>query len=611
MSDIESLIDTKTLNDKYEQVMYRQFDMPTECDIEKFGNIIQLLLSRKVTISEQELKTIKRDFKFNGKNTFLYELYRLMVKQQILKENESEYALIRNHLKLKRCKSHSGVLVITVFTSPYPEYYEPLLESNIVQPFSCAWNCAYCPNEPGQPRSYLKGEPGVLRANRNNYDCVKQMHDRMNTLYKMGHPIDKLEVIVLGGTWVSYPKSYREQFCRDIYYAANIFWDKEQRQRCSIEEEKELNENARTKVIGLTLETRPDTITTNELHLFRLYGCTRVQLGIQHLDEVILDKIDRKCSISQIINAIKLLKNCGFKVDSHWMPNLPGSSVEKDKYLFIDKLLGLKHPIPKRTHTFNKKYEIQEVSEVFSITEPDFQTDQWKIYPCAIVPWTKISKWYIEGLFTPYDENDLINVLIEMKTLIFPWIRLNRIVRDIPGDYIIHHNDKTNLRQELKLIMDNDGSLCQCIRCKEVKSTHVPSDNKFILMDRQYEASGGIEHFISVESIDNKIIYGFVRLRFCDPCIEVFPELLGCALIRELHVYGLLATSENQQNKSFKSNNQHKGIGKLLMSKAEETSKGKKYKRIVVIAGEGTRNYYRKLGYDALPGKGRFMIKLL
>ena len=241
--------------------------------------------------------------------------------------DEETYARLQSILVKKRGKSHSGVLVITVLTSPYPKVGKK------TQRFSCKFNCYYCPNEPGQPRSYLRDEPAVLRANRNQFDPILQFHDRAATLAMNGHPVDKIEILVLGGTWSSYPKSYQESFVRDLFYAANTFWDRDNpsREPKSLAEEQLENETARSKIIGLTLETRPDCIDADELRRFRRYGCTRVQLGVQHTDDAILKLVNRGHGLQATIDGMRRLMDCGYKVDAHLMPDLPGSTVQKDR----------------------------------------------------------------------------------------------------------------------------------------------------------------------------------------------------------------------------------------------------------------------------------------
>lgn len=249
-----------------------------------------------------------------------------------------EHPGLRQALVKKHSKSESGVLVITVVTSPTPSYIDPATGKQVTQSFSCEWNCHYCPNEPGQPRSYLHDEPSVLRANINNFDPVLQFSDRAATLSQNGHPLDKVELLVLGGTWCSYPHTYQAEFIRDLFYAANTFYQRPKRPRRSLVEEQVLNEGSSVKIIGLTLETRPDTITADELRRLRVYGCTRVQLGLQHTSDAVLRKINRGCCLADAIHAIALLKDAAFKVDVHLMPNLPGSSAVLDKEMFRQML---------------------------------------------------------------------------------------------------------------------------------------------------------------------------------------------------------------------------------------------------------------------------------
>ena len=325
----------------------------------------------------------------------------------------------------KAAKSLSGVLVITVLTSPYPTVYPEdededdqscsssssgggggSSSSGVTQKFSCEWDCHYCPNEPGQPRSYLHDEPSVLRANRNDFDAVRQFTDRAVTLAINGHPVDKIELLVLGGTWTSYPQKYQEQFCRDLFYAANTFHDRprEKRRKWSLAREKATNEEARVKIIGLTLETRPDCIDLPELRRMRRYGCTRVQLGMQHTDDGVLKTINRGATRADMVRAIHLLKDCCYKLDLHLMPNLPGASRAMDAAMFEEVLHG-----------------------------EWLQADQWKIYPCEITPWTKIKAWFEAGTYVPYPDEELAELLLGVLPRIHPWVRVNRVVRDIPS----------------------------------------------------------------------------------------------------------------------------------------------------------------------------------
>jgi histone acetyltransferase (RNA polymerase elongator complex component) len=499
-------------------------------------------------------------------------------------EHETE---LENALRISRGRSHSGVLVITIFTSPYPEYVDAQGVRK-KQAFSCKWNCAYCPNEPNQPRSYLLKEPGVLRANTHRFDCVNQMWARMEALYNTGHPVDKLEVLVLGGTWESYPLEYRNEFIRDMYYAANTFWDEEKRVKASLALERDGNQNAACKVIGLTLETRPDTICLDSIRIMRNYGCTRVQLGIQHLDDTILEKVNRQCPTAVTVSAIQLLKRNGFKIDAHWMPNLPGASEAIDMDMFLGKLLNESKPpedidpLVPGIHQWTR----------WHLTHPELQVDQWKIYPCEIVPYTEIEKWWRAGEYVIYDVTEL---LLQVKKHVFPWIRLNRIVRDIPSEYIFASGDQPNLRQELLCKMRKRGWECRCIRCREIKSQKMPSELYYRVQEY------GEELFMSVEDESGKILCGFLRLRL---------EAGYPAFIRELHVYGLLAPTVHKNNNLTV---QNKHLGSRLVELAEAIAIGDGYKRMEVIAGEGTRQYYKRLGYsddESFEAMGR-MVKVL
>lgn len=535
---------------------------------------------------------------------------------------------LERYLISKAPRSQSGVLVVTVFTSAHPDG----------QAFSCQWNCYYCPNEPNQPRSYLLNEPGVRRANQLSFDAYRQFTERVQDLVAIGHPADKIELLVLGGTWESYPLPYRERFIRDLFYAANTIFDdpvaleassvqswglsgvgggepypvemSQYRRRPPLDllQEQLLNEQARCKIIGVTLETRPDTVTPAVLQQLRRFGCTRVQLGIQHTDDAILVKVNRQSTREDAMRAIKLLKDACFKVDIHLMPDLPGATPEIDKAMF-DDVLG----------------------------SPYLQADQWKIYPCMTTPFTLIEQWYREGSYTPYGLENLVDVLLYAKTRVQPWVRLNRVIRDIPESYVLAGVEVSNLRQLLGIKLHQTGRACKCIRCREVKGDRNIAQKlaTAVLKERVYEASEGSETFLSFETPDEATIFGFLRLRTNVRNAECpFPELDGCALIRELHVYGnLIPTStatkgvegdrpqqqpegqegqgeDEEGKKSAAPNAQHSGLGTRLLVRAEELARAAGYDRIAVISGVGVRGYYRRRGYQLRAAdQGGYLIK--
>lgn len=475
----------------------------------------------------------------------LLSIYNTMVAN---KEINDDYE-IRLMLTTKKLKNMSGISSITIFLHPYPNG----------QAFSCKFNCHYCPNQPGQPRSYLENEPGCLRATRNKHDTINQFYDRARTLENNGHIIDKIELLVLGGTLESYPQDYLEDFFRNIYYAANTYKSNHGRPKKTLLKEQTENINTVCRIIGLTIETRPDQINKDSLIKYRKWGVTRVQLGIQTIYDKILKKINRGCMHKHAIKAAQLLKDSCFKYDAHFMPNLPDTTPEMDVDMF--------------KYIFNSQ---------------DLQPDQAKIYPTAVTPYTQIEKWHSEGKYKPYSENKLLDVLLYVKEIIPPYVRINRLPRDIPTEYIIDGYKHTNLRQILLDRMEKDGKYCKCIRCREISINRRPLDD-IKLTIRKYRASNGDEYFISYETKDERYIYGFIRLRISKNAgAGIFQCLENHSLIRELHVYGQLINKGNKNTTGV----QHKGLGSKLVKKAIEISLENGYNHIAVISGIGVRNYY-------------------
>lgn len=438
-----------------------------------------------------------------------------------------------------------------------------------------------------QPRSYISTEPAVMRANRNNFDPVLQFYNRASGLELCGHIIDKIELLVLGGTWSHYNRKYQESFIRDLYYAANTYYKDTKRDKLDLQNEIKINERAKCRIIGLTLETRPDCINKHEIKLFRKYGCTRVQLGVQHINDSILDYIERGCNTKDTIKAISLLKNNGYKVDMHLMPDLPSSSFEIDKRMF-DHILGIKSLV-RENNVF--KYDLNC---------PEIQADQWKIYPTEVTRWTKIFDMFNNGTYLPYAEDinkdtgnkKIVDLLIHAKQQVFPWIRLNRVIRDIPDNEVFGGNSVISLRQNLQDQMKREGKSCKCIRCREIRGRKINLDD-IQLFVRQYNDVDADEYFISFESKDESIIYGFCRLRLNKNNSKVFfKDLHNAAIIRELHVYGLMVPHDVN-----KKTTQHMGFGKKLVKKAEEIAFSNGYRKMAIISGVGVREYYENRGY--------------
>jgi elongator complex protein 3 len=472
--------------------------------------------------------------------------------------------------KKRPVRSLSGVAVVSVLTKPYP----------------CPGHCLYCPTENGIPKSYLSGEPAVERATKLKYDPFLQVKKRIEVLQKNGHPTDKIELIIIGASWTAYPKNYQNWFITRCFQAANSKNGKKQKNN-NLKVAQKKNEKAKNRIIGISVETRPDLITPEEIKRMRELGITRIELGIQCLDNKILAKNKRGHQIKEIIKTTKLLKDAGFKICYHWMPNLIGSNPKKDLEMF-------------------KKL----------FTDQDFRPDYLKIYPCIVTRGSKLYKLWRQKKYKPYSEKTLINLLIKMKKIVPPYVRIIRVFRDIPSPKILGGTKISNLREIVQKEMKKRGLKCQCIRCREIKnqiSNVLKQGKNPKLIKREYEASGGREIFLSFE--DKKIdkILAFLRLRLpplnykSNTSIKIadyLPVLKGAAIIRELHTYGPLV----EIGKRKESASQHKNLGKKLVKEAEKIAKKAGYKKIAVISGIGARPYWRKLGYRL---KETYMVKII
>lgn len=501
------------------------------------------------------LKSLNLKYKIKPKNSiYIYLLKKRIASKQL---DIDIYEKIIELMKTKTCRSLSGILEVAVMTSPGK--------------FSCAENCYYCPDQKDMPRSYIKEEPAVRRAAENGFDPVKQIHTRLTSYSCNGHDIDKIEYIILGGTWSNYPVEYQEEFMRDLYYAVNIWFDsKPYRERLTLSEEKKINETTLVKVIGLTIETRPDYITKEEIMRYINYGVTRVQLGVQTINDKLLKKINRGCYTKDTINALDMLMNYGFKILIHIMPNLPDSTPDIDKKTF---------------------YEL--------VFNPDLQADEWKIYPTSVTTTsdkdnepvnTVIEKWYNEGKYVPYSYSELMDVLIYAKCIVPNYIRISRIFRDIPLPNITGGADKPNLRQILQEEMKELGYKCNCIRCREIKQTKFDIDD--IEYDYlSYDTKNNINYFISANY--NTKLVGFLRLSIKKKKIKTLDVLDDASVVRELHIYGKMKAIYLSNN----SNSQNRGIGTKLLNIAEVITMSHNLSKITVISGVGVRNFYKKNGY--------------
>ncbi len=474
-------------------------------------------------------------------NIILLKVYHKMVGKKRLKLSK----ILEKLLQTRPIRSLSGIVNVSVLTSPYP----------------CPGKCIYCPFQKGIPKSYLPGEPAVERAKRLDYNPYQQVKKRIEMLKMEGHPIDKIDIRIIGGTWSYYPKKYQTWFITHCFTACNA---KYTRKIKSLEKEQKLNEKAKCRVVGLSIETRPDFITKKEIKHLRKLGVTRVEIGVQNIYDDVLELNKRGHNIKTTIKATKLLKDAGFKVCYQMMLNLPGSNLKRDEKMF---------------------------EELFS--NSDFQPDLLKIYPCALLKQAPLYRWWKKGKYKPYTTSQLINLVKSIKKKIPYYVRIQRITRDIPSQEIVAGPAKiSNLRQIIAKDSENEDWECHCIRCREVKENY-NSKEKIKLFRQNYKASDGKEIFLSFESKNQEKLYSLLRLRISSE---------NKAIIREIHTYGrAIPISEK------KSAPQHKGLGKRLLKEAEKIAK-KEFglNKIKVISGVGVRNYFGKLGYKL---ENTYMVK--
>jgi len=484
-------------------------------------------------------------------NVQLLNVYRELIEKGEIKENQTLTALLRK----RKIRSLAGVAVITVLTKPY----------------YCPGHCTFCPSEKGMPKSYLSNEPGAMRAVLNDFDAARQVKTRLKSLESQGHPVDKIELIVLGGTFAAYPKTYQSNFIRQLYNTLNGAKDR------TLALAQKRNETAKHRCVALSLETRADTITPKELQRYRKLGCTKLQIGIQALDDKILKRVKRGETVEQGKQALQLIRDAGFKFSVHMMPNLPGSTPEKD---------------------------FQMMKQLFE--DPAYKPDFLKLYPCTVVPYSELEKEWRKGEYQPYDKKTLSKLLLRMKTVMPEYVRIDRLVRDIPGDSILAGNVVTNLRQ----LLQEEGELkgnwpCRCIRCREIRTAEVNPKN-IVYKEQSFDAAGGKEFFLTYEDKKQDKILSLLRLRFPSQLFthkkHFIPELEDSAIVREIHTYGFQVGIGERQDKAT----QHLGLGHQLLEKAEAITKKAGFRRLAVIASIGTREYYRKWGYRL---QGTYMLK--
>jgi elongator complex protein 3 len=457
-------------------------------------------------------------------------------------------------IRRKATRTISGVSVIAVMTQPYPcPQPEP---------------CAYCPGGPiqGSPQSYTGFEPAALRGSQNRFDPYEQVQSRIRQLTAIGHKVDKVELIVMGGTFPATPIEYQTRF---IQRCLDALTDKKSK---SLEEAKANAEVSKTRNVGITVETRPDWAKQPHIDAMLSMGVTRVELGVQNPNDKIYRLVGRTHTVTDVIEATQIAKDSGLKIVYHMMPGMPGSNAQKDLTAF---------------------------KRIFNDTA--FKPDMIKIYPCLAIAGTKAHEWYQNGTYQPYTTQEATNLIAEIKKDIPPWIRVMRVQRDIPARLILAGVKRSDIRELAQKKLKEQGNQCQCIRCREV-GHRLAADNvkpdleKVEILTKQYEASEGQELFISAEDPENNVLLGYLRMRIpSEKAHRVEIKAVPSAIIRELHVYGQLVPVGKHSENAW----QHKGYGSELLRAAERLAIEQfGLKKLLVISALGTRRYYMRFGYE-------------
>jgi len=453
-------------------------------------------------------------------------------------------------IRMKPIRSLSGVTTVTVLTKPFP----------------CPGDCIFCPDDQELPKSYLREEPGAARAFENQFDPFLQVSSRLASYDAIGHPTSKIELLILGGCWTAYPADYQTWFIQRCLDAMNGV------DSTSLEEAQAMNVAGERRNVGLVIETRPDAIDAAVLARLRQLGVTKVQIGAQSFDDRILAMNRRGHTAADTLQAIALLRAAGFKIVMHWMPNLMGATIASDR------------------DDFKKMWE------------GGYCPDEIKIYPTQLVENSQLYQYWQRDAYKPYTTQELVQLIADVKLSIPEYCRVNRVIRDIPATYIVDGNKRSSLRQDVQNELKARGERCRCVRCREIRGKLV--DEETLMLDEVvYHPACSEEHFLHYRTPDDHLA-GYLRLSFPDSTHEQgqqvyqqvyqhIPELRGCAIIREVHIYG--------QSLRFGTENtgaaQHVGLGSRLIEKAVELCRERGIQQLAVIAAIGTRHYYFNRGF--------------
>lgn len=444
-------------------------------------------------------------------------------------------------IRMKPVRTLSGVTTVTVLTKPYP----------------CPGKCIFCPTDMRMPKSYLPDEPGARRALEHAFDPFDQVAARIEALESIGHPTDKIELLILGGTWSSYRRDYQEWFILRCFEALNGIPSE------TLADAQAINETTPHRNVGLVIETRPDHIDHQEVAWLRYLGVTKIQMGAQSLDDRILELNQRGHTTAEMQHAVAMLRAAGFKIVLHWMPNLLGATPESDR------------------NDFSRLWQ-------------DICPDEIKIYPTQLLENADLYQYWLRGEYRPYTTEELVSLIADIKPTIPRYCRVNRVIRDIPSTHVVEGNKRTSLRQDVHQELKRRGTHCECVRCREVRGQRIDL-NAVSAQDLVYRVGPTEEHFISYVTPDDQLV-GFLRLSLpgTHAISTAIADLQGAAMIREVHIYGQSLEVGAEQSGAA----QHTGLGTRLLDEAEQVARRAGFERLAVISAVGTRRYYLSRGFE-------------
>lgn len=508
---------------------------------EYFNELIRLLLEGKA-VTSNEIQRLKIDL------CKKHRMDRLPSNADVLAHvSEEDIDELEPLLRTKPVRTISGVAVVAVMTSPH----------------DCPHGkCEYCPGgvEKGTAQSYTGREPAALRAAQWNFDPHDQVSARIRQLEAIGHPTDKIDLIIMGGTFTARDADYQRHFAKRCFDAMNGA------DSTTLGDAQTVNETAMHRCVGLTVETRPDCFYEPQVDMALELGATRVELGVQTLNDTVLEAMKRGHGSAESAKASRIARDAGMKVAYHMMPGLPGETTETD------------------LATFRRLF-----------SDEQFKPDMLKIYPTLVIDGTGLHRMWKSGEYHPYGQDELVKLLADIKQELPKWVRIQRIQRDIPVQLIEAGSMKSHIRELAQRELESRGKKCRCIRCREAGHNYLKGRDagEPELLVEKYAASGGTEYFVSFEDNEMDILVGFARLRISSENAHR-PEMSGSSIIRELRTVSQQLPLSKRNDSSW----QHRGLGEKLIDRCLELSADEGKERMLVMSGVGAREYYRKLGFE-------------